>query len=75
MGTILRANLITVTTLDKWKAVFVNSYPAGVYSTRNINKLTLLHQVGISNYFMRKMHGKTTLNSPSILEKPVLPYT
>ena len=25
-----------------------------------INKITLLHQVGISNYFMRKMHGQTT---------------
>jgi len=27
-----------------------------------MNKITLLHQVGISNYFMRKMHGQTTLN-------------
>ena len=26
-----------------------------------INKITLLHQVDISNYFMRKMHGQTTL--------------
>jgi len=26
-----------------------------------INKISLLHQVGISNYFMRKMHGQTTL--------------
>ena len=26
-----------------------------------INKITLLHQVGISLYFMRKMHGQTTL--------------
>ena len=26
-----------------------------------INKITLLHHVGISNYFMRKMHGETTL--------------
>jgi len=26
MGTILRANLITVTTLEKWKAVLVNSF-------------------------------------------------
>ena len=25
----LRANLITVTPLDKWKAVFVNSFSAG----------------------------------------------
>jgi hypothetical protein len=25
-----------------------------------INKITLLHQVGTSNYFMRKMHGQTT---------------
>ena len=24
-------------------------------------KITLLHQVGISNYFLRKMHGQTTL--------------
>ena len=29
MGTILRVNLITVATLDKWKAVFVNSFSAG----------------------------------------------
>ena len=28
---------------------------------QHINKFTLLHQVGISNYFMRKMHGQTTL--------------
>jgi len=28
-----------------------------------INKITLLHQVGISNYFMRKMYGQTTLNT------------
>jgi len=26
-----------------------------------INKITLLHQVVISHYFMRKMHGQTTL--------------
>ena len=26
-----------------------------------MNKITLLHQVGFSNYFMRKMHGQTTL--------------
>jgi len=25
------------------------------------NKITLLHQVGFSHYFMRKMHGQTTL--------------
>ena len=25
---------------------------------------TLLHQVGISNYFMRKLHGQTTLKLP-----------
>jgi hypothetical protein len=25
-----------------------------------IHKITLLHQVGISHYFMRKMHGQTT---------------
>ena len=29
-----------------------------------INKITLLHQVGSSNYFMRKMHGQTTLKLP-----------
>jgi len=29
MGTGLHANLITVTTLDKLKAVFANSFPAG----------------------------------------------
>ena len=26
-----------------------------------VNKITLLHEVGISNYFMRKMHGQTIL--------------
>jgi len=29
MGTILCANLITVTTLNKWKAVFANLFSAG----------------------------------------------
>ena len=33
-------------------------YPKHV---ERINKITLLHQVGISSYFMRKMHGQTTL--------------
>ena len=37
---------------------------------------TLLHQVGISNYFMRKMHGQTTLKKQSSnpitgLDRPV----
>jgi len=27
---------------------------------RDVNKITLLHQAGISNHFMRKMHGQTT---------------
>ena len=27
----------------------------------HINKITLLHQICISNYFMRKVHGQTTL--------------
>ena len=31
-----------------------------------INKITLLHQVGISDYFMRKMHGQTTLKEINI---------
>ena len=26
-----------------------------------MNKITLLHQFGIPNYFMKKMHGQTTL--------------
>jgi hypothetical protein len=29
-----------------------------------INKITLLHQVGIPNYFMRKKHVQTTLKFP-----------
>jgi len=29
-------------------------------SLEHINQITLLHHVGISNYFMRKMHGHTT---------------
>jgi len=32
-------------------------------SSDYINKITLLHQVGISNYFMEKMHGQTTLKT------------
>jgi len=32
-----------------------------------INKVTLLHQVGISSYFMRKMHGQTTLKFKIVL--------
>jgi len=34
-------------------------------SYKYINKITLLHQVGISHYFMRKMHGLTTLKYPA----------
>jgi len=30
-----------------------------------MNKITLLHQVGISNYFMKKMHGQTILHTPN----------
>ena len=30
-------------------------------SQEYINKITLLHQVGSSDYFMRKMHGQTIL--------------
>jgi len=33
-----------------------------VSSLEYMNKITLLHQVGISHYFMMKMHGQTTLN-------------
>ena len=32
-------------------------------SYEHINKITSLHQVGISHYFMRKMHSQTTLKS------------
>jgi hypothetical protein len=32
-----------------------------------INKITLLYQVGISNYFMRKIHGQTTLKCVTII--------
>ena len=32
-----------------------------MYSQEQINKIILLHQVGISHYFTRKMHGQTTL--------------
>jgi len=32
-------------------------------SLQYINKITQMHQVGISVYFMRKMHGQTTLKS------------
>jgi len=32
-------------------------------SLEYVNKITLLHQDGISSYFMRKMHGQTTLKN------------
>jgi hypothetical protein len=39
-----------------------------ISSSEYINRITLLHQVGISNYyFMRKMHGQTTLTVKSLL--------
>ena len=37
-----------------------------------INKITLLHQVGISNYFMRKMHGQTTLKDFNLSKYEIL---
>ena len=41
---------------------------SNMYSYEYFNKITLLHQVVISHYFMRKMHGQTTLMFiPSIL--------
>ena len=39
-------------------------YPKHVEVKKYINKITLLHYVGISHYyFMRKMHGQTALSS------------
>ena len=35
-------------------------------SQEHINNITLLHPVGISHYFMRKMHGQTTLKSEHV---------
>jgi len=32
-----------------------------------INKITLLHQVGISDYFTGKMHGQTTLKISDLI--------
>jgi hypothetical protein len=37
-------------------------------------KITLLHQDGISNYCMRKMHGQTTPKSPYIFMEPKVHY-
>jgi len=34
-----------------------------------INKIILLHQVGITHYFRRKMHGQTTLKSKTLSQK------
>ena len=36
---------------------------------QKVNKITLLHQVGISSYFVRKMHGQTTLMLLLLLNK------
>ena len=37
-----------------------------------INKITLLHQVGSSNYFMRKIHGQTTLKKQVEFERKLI---
>jgi len=37
--------------------------PRNMSSYEYIDKITLLHQVDIPRYFMRKMHGQTTLKS------------
>jgi len=47
MGTILRANLITVATLDKWKAVFVNSFSAGAIHMYESSDLSLVNYNGL----------------------------
>jgi hypothetical protein len=37
------------------------------------NKIILLHEAGISNYFMKKMHGQITLKCQRIAPKNVNP--
>jgi len=41
--------------------LMVGVYTRNMLSYKYINKITLLHQVGISNYFTRMMYGQTTL--------------
>jgi len=49
-------------------------------STRNmsskeyINKITYFHQVGISHYFMKKMHVQATLKYHKFLCTQLLPH-
>ena len=49
-------------------------YPKHV-ELKNINKITSLHQVGVSLYFMRKMHGQTTLNRQKLSRNKTLKST
>jgi len=56
MGTILRANLITVTTLDKWKAVFVNSFSAGAIHMYWSSYLSLVNYNGLCDSVFSYLH-------------------
>jgi len=47
MCAILRANLITVATLDKWKAVFDNSFSAGAIHIYESSDLSLVNYNGL----------------------------
>ena len=56
MGTILRAKLITVTTLDKWKAVFVNSFSAGAIHMYESSYLSLVNYNGLCDSVFSYLH-------------------
>jgi len=56
MVAILRANLITVATLDKWKAVFVNSFPAGATHIYESSDLSLVNYNGLCDSVFSYLH-------------------
>jgi len=56
MGAILRANLITVATLDKWKAVFVNSFSAGAIHMYESSDLSLVNYNGLCDSVFSYLH-------------------
>jgi len=56
MDTILRTNLITVTTLDKWKAVFVNIFSAGAIHMYESSYLSLVNYNGLCDSVFSYLH-------------------
>jgi len=67
MGTILRANLITVTTLDKWKTVFVGSFSVGaIYICTSLRSyLSLVNYNGLCDSLFSYLHRLVHMYAPA----------